>query len=150
MCGVSIRRAPAFEAKEVKAGLLRVLATADTPIQWRIKCTGKPDNVTITRRGMSHIVVREGCTVYWPEGAYTLPPTSIKVETKLEFVDQHDLSVLPPSLAVFDDWSDVERVLSEHDVEEYLTATKLAELRETHTVAHLKSVTWGGNNHKSY
>lgn len=146
LCGVKVRRAPSLEVKEVRVGLLRVLATSDTPIQWRTHCSaGSRSNVTLTRNGTTYMNVPEGCTVYGPSGAYFNPPNTIRVDTKLETVDQHDLE-LPPSLAAFDDWTDVRGVLDEQDIKEYVDATKLSEMRERRILKHLHTITGGGGS----
>lgn len=144
LCGVTVRRAPAFEVKEVSTGRLRVLAASEQPLQWRIVCSGKADNLTTTRNGTWYIHVPEGCTVFHPEGAYTVSPSTVEVTVKLALIDQHDLHVLPPSLLAFDDWTDVRAVLDEHGLDEYVTASRLSELREKRLLDHIHSWSAGG------
>ncbi len=141
---MTVRRAPVFEVKEARPGLLRIMASADTPLQWRLVCLGKTDNITVSRNGTTYLEVPERCTVYGPDGAYTVPPSTLKTDIKLELVDQHDLSI-PPSLAAFDDWAEVRSVLDEHEVNDYLEATKLTELREKRILSSLQVVTWSGS-----
>lgn len=129
MCEVSVRKAPAFEVREVKAGLLRVQATSETAVQWRTRCFGQPEQLSVTRNGTSYIKVQEGCTIYGPLGAYSRPPNTVELVTNITLIDQHDLA-LPASLSTFDDWSDVRSVIDDSTIEGYVEATKLSEMRE--------------------
>jgi hypothetical protein len=138
-CDIRVRKAPVFEVKEVKAGLLRVLSSSDIGVQWRTRCFGSPDKIGTTRNGTSYIEVPEGCTVYGPDGAYTRPPNTVEVATNITLIDQHDLS-LPASLANFANWSEVRTFLDEASITEYVEATKLSEMRESRISKDLHSV----------
>lgn len=62
-------------------------------------------------------------------------------------MDQHDLHTLPPGLQFFEDWADVRSLLDEHDIDDYVEATRLAELREKRILRHLHSITGGDSTY---
>jgi len=134
LCEVMVRRAPKLEIKDVATGVFSITSKDNVPIQWRTVCAGEPESISSTV-GRAEIKVSEGCTVYGPDVSYTSLASTIEVHRELQLVRQEDH--FPSSLRWLSGWQEVEEVLDHHEIEDYVEASRIADLDSKRTLATL-------------